>query len=140
MGSDALAMLALGMLEAPPGFRLAWLLALDHTGVAGQETFATEGAPKGRIDFNDRASKAELNGAGLSGNASTQNRNVVIEAVGSARMLKWRGRFHASPDMSAEVVVHGLVIDQKPAASRDHANARDAFFSATGGPDRKING
>jgi hypothetical protein len=51
------------MLETAASFGLAGFLALDHTRIAGQETFFAESDAKRRLKFHDRTGNAQLDRA-----------------------------------------------------------------------------
>ena len=94
------------MLEATASFRLTRLLTLDHARIARQETFAPERGTERRIDFDDGSSEAKGNGARLTGNASSEDGHMIVEAVGSSRMLKRQHGLHAGSNVSTEIIVH----------------------------------
>ena len=63
--------LAFRELEAPAGFRLAILLTLDNTRVAGQEAAGLQRRAQARLEKRQRAADAVADSAGLAGQATT---------------------------------------------------------------------
>lgn len=129
--------LALGMLETATGFGLARFFAFHHTRVARHEAFLAESRAESGVHFHESASDAELNGAGLAGDAAAEDGDMKIESGGTARVLESGGGFGTGPKMAAEVIVYGFIVDKELAGALHHANASDAFFATACGPNGK---
>ena len=127
--------LSFGMLKATASFGLAGFLAFDHSRIARKETFFAEGGTEVRLHFNHGPGDAQLDGAGLAGDATAFDRYKQVERVGIAGVMKRGGGFGTSADMAAEIIHDGFVVDEKLSGALFNTDASHAFFAAAGGPN-----
>ena len=78
------------MLETTARFRLAGLFALDHAGIAGQESCLAQLGAKARLHFHKSPGDSELHRAGLTGHAAARHGNMKIQSGRTAGELEGR--------------------------------------------------
>src|SRR5260221_12863894 len=78
----------LGVLRAAAGLAPADLLALDLTGIAGNEARLTQGLAQGRVVLHQCAGDAVANRAGLAGDAAAPDLHLDIELPGELRQFE----------------------------------------------------
>ncbi len=98
-------LLALGELEPSACTALAVFLALDHAGIAGQETVGLKGRPVGGIDLGKGPGNTMAAGTSLSMGTATDNVDKHIEFVFAGGNLK------RLPDISDKFALLEILID-----------------------------
>src|SRR5664279_3158430 len=99
------------MLKTSTGFWLARFFSFHHAWITSQEALFSEECFLGRINFKKSPGKAQLNGSGLSADAATRNSDMKIEPGGTSCERKRGGCFGFGSNVSAEIIINGLVID-----------------------------
>src|SRR5690606_19115655 len=114
--------LALGVLRTLARLAQTDLLALDLAGVAGHETGLAQRATQGFVVGDQCAGDAMANGAGLTGDAATQNGDVDVELLGVLGQFQRLANHHAR-GFTTEEVLQGAVVDGDLASTRTQEDA-----------------
>src|SRR5688572_563297 len=103
------------MLKAAPGLGLTGLFAFHHAGIAGEKTFFSKQGAVSGIDFEESASDPEFDGPGLSGHPAAHHSHKKVVAGRAAAVLERSGRFRPRANMTAKVIIYGLLVNEEPA-------------------------
>ncbi len=122
--------LALGELRALAGLLQAVLLALDGTGVAGEEASLLEvGAVVASLE--EGAGDAEAQGAGLTGDAAAVAQGDDVEVLNGVGNLEGRAGV-VNELLAAEVVQRVAAVDGDLAGAGDETDSGDSLLAAAG--------
>src|SRR5262249_37725098 len=124
----------LGELEALPGLLVAKLLALDHSGVAGEEATVAEGVHEVGAEFLEGAGEALHDGPGLAGLAGAGDLDDHVDTVAHLGGLE-RGADVGLLDLEGEVGVGVLAVHLELAGALADAHPGDGRLAAAGAPD-----
>ena len=117
--------LTLAELEATACARLTRLLALDLTGIAGEETGGLQGSAVGLlVDLAEGAGNTQTDGLGLSFGTTAHERDLDVKLTCCAGDLE--GLVHdVLEGLLLEVIVQFAAIDNDVTGSGDNINTSD---------------
>src|SRR5690606_560984 len=122
---------ALAVLRRAAGLLEAVLLALDDASVAREVPLLLEHGAEVRVDLQQRAGDAELDGVGLAAGATALDGDDGVVAAGGVGVLEGLERLHAHQD-ATEVLLELTAVDGDAAAAGAEEDAGDGFLAPSG--------
>src|SRR5690554_5911399 len=122
---------ALAVLRCAAGFLEPVLLALDDASVASQVSALLEAGPEVRVDLQQCACDAELDGVCLAAWSAAAHGDERVVAAGCVGRLEGLEGFYTHED-AAEVLLEVTAVHRDATVARPKEYASDRLFAATG--------
>src|SRR5690606_20238620 len=117
-----------GELRATTRLVQANLLALDFTGIAGDEAGLAQGSPQGLIVFHQCTGDAMTDCTGLTSSTTTGDGDLHVKTVGHVDQFQRLAHDHAC-GLAAEILVQRLAVDHDGTVTRTQEYACGGGFA-----------